>query len=162
MREAIDLDAADLRLLAALQENGRLTNQELAARVRLSASQCSRRRARLEAAGLLRGYRAVLDPAALGLEIVVFVNVTLATHSRDNARRFRDLVVGLDAVLEAHALTGDPDYLLKLVVPRLADLSRIVSDVLLPHESVAQVRSQIVLETLKADAPLPLPRAGSG
>ena len=157
MGNALALDGFDLKILAALQQDGRLGNQELAERVALSASQCSRRRIRLEEAGIIRGYRAELAAERLGLTVLVFVQVTLATHSRDNARRFAELVRGLECVLEAHALTGDSDYLLKIVVPDLKALSAVVNEALLPHESVARVRSSIVLDTLKAEARLPMP-----
>ncbi|MCR0981935.1 Lrp/AsnC family transcriptional regulator [Roseomonas populi] len=156
MHEAVELDAIDLRLLAALQEDGRLTNQQLGERAGLSPSQCSRRRTALEAAGIIRGYRAELAAEPLGLRLLVFVQVTLATHSRDNAQRFRDLVARLEEVQEAYAMTGDADYLLKAVVGDLKDLSALVNDVLLPHESVARVRSSIVLERLKESGRLPL------
>ncbi len=143
-----DLDPFDLRLLAALQRDGSLTNQQLAERVGLSASQCSRRRQRLEQDGFIRRYRADLDAGRLGFGILVFVRVTLATHNPDNARRFRGLVAITPAIQEAHVLAGDADYLLKVVVRDLADLAGLVNDVLLPHEAVARVRSDIVLETL--------------
>jgi DNA-binding Lrp family transcriptional regulator len=156
MREPTDLDAFDLRILVALQENGRLTNQELGERVGLSASQCSRRRVSLEAAGLIRGYRADLAAERIGFRLLVFVQVTLATHSGDNAEKFRKLVARLDEVQEAYATTGDTDYLLKIVVPDLKDLSVLVNEILLPHESVARVRSSIVLDRLKETAWLPL------
>lgn len=157
MGHSVTLDGFDLKILAALQEDGRLGNGELALRVNLSASQCSRRRIRLEEQGVVRGYRAELDPARLGLGVTVFVRVTLSAHSRDNSRRFARLVQDLDCVLEAHSLTGDSDYLLKMIVPDLKALSGVVNDALLPHESVASVRSSIVLDTLKSGAALPLP-----
>jgi DNA-binding Lrp family transcriptional regulator len=150
------IDAFDQRLLRALQADGRLTNQQLADSVGLSASQCSRRRAALEEAGIIRGYRAVLDGPALGFGLLVFVQVTLNTHSRDNARHFRDLVAGVDAIQECHALTGDADYLLKVVLPGLPELAGLVNDILLPHDSVAHVRSSIVFDSLKVSAELPL------
>ena len=156
MREPARLDAFDLRLLAALQENGRLTNQELGECIGLSASQCSRRRAGLEGAGLIRGYRADLAAGLIGFRLLVFVQVTLATHSGDNAEKFRKLVARLDEVQEAYATTGDTDYLLKVVVADLKDLSVLVNEVLLPHESVARVRSSIVLDRIKETASLPL------
>ena len=156
MHESIDLDAFDLRILAALQENGRLTNQELGERIGLSASQCSRRRAGLETAGLIRGYRADLAAERIGFRLLVFVQVALATHSGDNAEKFRKLVERLDEVQEAYATTGDTDYLLKIVVPDLKDLSVLVNEILLPHECVARVRSSIVLDRLKETAWLPL------
>jgi DNA-binding Lrp family transcriptional regulator len=154
MQEA--LDSYDLRLLACLQDNGRLTNQELAERVNLSPSQCSRRRAALEESGLIAGYRAVLDRERLGFGLTVFVNVMLNTHSRDNAAKFARLMARLPNVLEAHALTGEMDYLIKLVVHDLKELSALVNDELLPHESVRTVKSAIVLGTIKEGAALPL------
>jgi DNA-binding Lrp family transcriptional regulator len=156
MHGTVTLDAIDLRLLAALQVDGRLTNQQAGETVGLSPSQCSRRRLALEAAGVIRGYHVELAAEPLGLRLLVFVQVTLATHSRDNAQRFRELVSRLEEVQEAYAMTGDADYLLKAVVPDLKDLSALVNDVLLPHESVARVRSSIVLERLKESNRLPL------
>jgi DNA-binding Lrp family transcriptional regulator len=151
-----DLDRQDLAILAALQENGALTNAELGEHVRLSPSQVSRRRSRLEEAGVIRGYRAEVDAGAVGLGVVVYIQVTLATHSGQNAKRFRDLVSRTPAILEAHALTGDADYLVKAVVSDLAALAALVNGVLLPHESVERVRSNIVLETLKQGGRLPI------
>ena len=162
MQDSVTLDSFDLSLLAALQDNGRLTNQEVGDRIGLSPSQCSRRRVALESAGLIRGYRAELAAEALGFQLLVFINVTLATHSRDNARAFRGLVERVDEVQEAYALTGDADYLLKVVVRDLKDLSVLVNDVLLPHQTVARVRSSIVLDRLKESALLPLRASGRG
>ena len=150
------MDNFDRRLLRALQADARLTNQQLADAVGLSASQCSRRRAALEEAGVIQAYRAVLDSQKLGLSLLVFIQVSLNTHSRDNARHFRELVAGVDAIQECHALTGDSDYLLKVVLPGLPDLAALVNNVLLPHASVAHVRSSIVFDTLKASGALPL------
>lgn len=143
------LDGFDLKILAELQRDGRLTNIELSERISLSASQCSRRRTRLEAEGFIRGYQANLDPDRLGLNLLVVISVTLATHNRDNARRFQQLVNGLPEVLEAYALTGEMDYHLKVATRGLSGLSRFVNDVLLPHESVQHVKTSIVLNTLK-------------
>jgi DNA-binding Lrp family transcriptional regulator len=150
------LDAFDTRLLRALQVDGRLTNQLLADQVGLSPSQCSRRRAALEESGVISGYRADLNGAKLGFSLLVFVQVTLSTHSRDNAARFRDMVAGVASIQECYALTGDADYLLKAILPGLADLATLVNDVLLPHDSVSHVRSSIVFDTLKHTASLPL------
>lgn len=152
----MSIDQFDARLLRAVQEDGRLTNQQLADRVGLSASQCSRRRAALETAGIIRGYRADLDAAKLGQPLLVFVQVTLATHSRDNAKRFRDLVAAEPAIQECFAMTGDADYLLKIILPGLPDLAALVNNVLLPHESVSHVRSSIVFDTLKHTDALPI------
>jgi DNA-binding Lrp family transcriptional regulator len=152
----ISLDPFDLKILAALQEDGRLTNQELAEIVGLSASQCSRRRMRLEEDGVIAGYHAELSSEAMGFEVIAFIQITLATHSPDNARKFRALVNRVDEIQEAYALTGDADYLVKAVLHDLRNLSDIVNNVLMPHQSVAHVHSSIVLDRLKESAKLPL------
>ncbi|MDB5630714.1 MAG: putative transcriptional regulator, AsnC/Lrp family [Tardiphaga sp.] len=152
----IAVDGFDLKLLAALQDDGRLTNQQLADLAGLSASQCSRRRMRLEQDGVISGYRAELASEALGFNVIAFIHITLATHSPDNADKFRALVQRTGAIQEAYALTGDADYLLKTVLRDLKSLSEIVNNVLMPHQSVAHVRSSIVLDRLKATARLPL------
>lgn len=150
------LDDFDLKLLTALQENAALTNAELGEVIGLSASQVSRRRQKLEEAGVIRRYRAALDPEALGLRVTAYVGVTLGAHSRENARRFRNMVTAMPEVQEAYTLTGDVDYMLKIVVPDLKKLSRIINDDLLPQEAVQHVRSSIAMETLKDDNLLPL------
>lgn len=150
------MDDFDRKLLAALQDDGRLTNQDLAERVGLSSSQCSRRRAALEAAGIIESYHAHLSAEALGLGVVVFVAVTLATHSPDTSTRFRHLIDGLEEVQEAYALTGSADYLVKLVVPDLKALAQILNEVFLPHASIEHVHSSIVLDRLKQTSSLPL------
>lgn len=150
------MDDADIRILRALQDDGRLGNNELAEKVGLSASQCSRRRTALEEAGVIASYHADLSPEALGFDVLVFVHVTLATHSPDNAKRFVALIGSLDEVQEAYSLTGESDYLVKMSVPTLKDLSRLLAEVFLPHESVAHVRSSIVLDRLKQNNRLPL------
>ena len=152
----IFLDAFDLRMLTALQDDGRLTNQELANLVGLSASQCSRRRMRLEEERIIAGYRAELCGEALGFNLIAFINITLATHSPDNAKKFRTLINRVDDVQEAYSLTGDADYVLKAVLRDLKDLSNLVNNVLMPHPSVAHVRSSIVLDRLKESSKLPL------
>jgi DNA-binding Lrp family transcriptional regulator len=158
--QTIELDEFDFRLLGALQADGRLTNQELAERVGLSASQCSRRRARLEESGVIRGYHADLSPEALGFGVLVFVHVALSAHSPDNSKRFRDLIARTDEIQEAYSLTGETDYLLKMVLPDLKSLAATVNERLLAHATVAHVRSSVVLDRLKETARLPLKRSG--
>lgn len=154
--ESRKYDRFDKEILRVLQADGRLTNQQIGETVHLSASQISRRRTRLEAEGVIRGYRAELNRDALGYGLTVFISVALATHNRDNARRFAELVGGMEPVLEAHALTGEMDYLLKVVVGDLRSLSELVNDKLLPHESVARVSSTICLDTIKESGSVPV------
>ena len=155
----VSLDPFDLRILAALQDDGRLTNQQLADIAGLSASQCSRRRIRLEEDKVISGYHAELAGEALGFNVIAFIHITLATHSPDNAKKFRALVNRVDDIQEAYSLTGDADYLLKTVLCDLKSLSDIVNNVLMPHQSVAHVRSSIVLDRLKETRKLPLGKA---
>jgi DNA-binding Lrp family transcriptional regulator len=162
VHRTVALDGFDLRLLMALQEDGRLTNQQVGDRIGLSPSQCSRRRQALEASGLIGGYRAELDAAALGLHVLAFIQVTLTAHSEENSRRFREMLAGVDAIQEAYAMTGDTDYLLKAYVPDLAGLSLLVNGTLLAHASVARVRSSIVLDRLKESGRLPLAALAQG
>src|SRR5262252_640553 len=150
------MDEFDIKLLNALQEDGRLTNNELADRIGLSASQCSRRRAALEESGVIESYHAVLAPAAVGLDVLVFVQVGLATHSPDSAQAFAKLIDGIEEVQEAFSLTGDADYLVKIAVPDLKALSHILGNVFLPHRSVAHVHSYVVLDRVKQTTRLPL------
>src|SRR3954467_10794382 len=152
----ISADAFDLKILTALQNDGRLTNQELADLAGLSASQCSRRRMRLEEEKVISGYHADLSSDALGFNVIAFIQVQLATHSPDNAKKFRTLVQRVDEVQEAYSLTGDADYVLKAVLRDLKSLSDLVNNVLMPHQSVAHVRSSIVLDRLKESMKLPL------
>jgi DNA-binding Lrp family transcriptional regulator len=152
----ISVDSFDLKILSALQRDGRLTNQQLADVAGLSASQCSRRRMRLEEEKVIAGYRAELASEPLGFGVIAFIQITLATHSPDNAKKFRALVESVDDIQEAYSLTGDADYLLKAVLRDLKSLSDIVNNVLMPHQSVAHVRSSIVLDRLKETRKLPL------
>src|SRR5215470_1455782 len=150
------MDGFDISLLNALQEDGRLTNNELAERIGLSASQCSRRRAALEESGVIESYHAVLSAEAVGLGVLVFVQVGLATQSPDSGQAFMGLINRIEEVQEAFSLTGDADFLIKMAVPDLKTLSRILNDVLLPHRSVAHVHSYVVLDRVKQTTRLPL------
>jgi DNA-binding Lrp family transcriptional regulator len=150
------MDEFDIKLLDALQADGRLTNNDLADRVGLSASQCSRRRTALEESGVIESYHAKLAAGPLGLDVLVFVQVTLATHSPDNAQAFVKLISGVEEVQEAYSLTGEADYLVKMAVPDLKALSQILNSVFLPHRSVAHVRSSVVLDRVKQTTRLPL------
>lgn len=156
LREIGALDPFDLKLLSLLESDARLTNAELGEKIGLSASQCSRRRARLEAEGFIEGYHARLSSARLGIGLRAFVQVSLSPHSNENARLFRELVNRIDEIQEVYALTGEADYLLKVVAADLQEFARIINDAILPHASVAHVRSSIVLDKLKDSYRLPL------
>jgi DNA-binding Lrp family transcriptional regulator len=158
-QEISALDRFDLKLLSALEADGRLTNAELGEKIGLSASQCSRRRIRLEESGIIEGYQARLNSARLGIGLRAFIQVSLSQHSKENAKSFRELVNGIEEIQEAYALTGDTDYLLKVVTANLSGLAHVVNDLILPHASVAHIRSSIVLDKLKDSHRLPLKAA---
>jgi Lrp/AsnC family leucine-responsive transcriptional regulator len=151
-------DRIDLLLLAELQRAGRLTNAELAERVHLSPSASLRRVQRLEREGVIAGYRAEVDPAKLGLDLTAFVRVQLTRHDAAAIEAFSAAVNAWDEVIACHALTGDMDYLLHVVVRDLEHFSRFLLDRLLGQAGVADVNSSFVLRTVKAFRGLPLPR----
>lgn len=146
----------DRNILAALQQDARLTAQELAQRLGLSASQVGRRRQRLEDEGYVHHYSAILDPFALGLTVQAFVEVSMASHGVENATSFVRLIGTRREVTSAWTLTGEADYMLRCYCEDLASLNRLIHEVLLPHPAVSRVQSQIVMDQFKKDAPLPL------
>lgn len=150
------LDATDRRLLAALQQDATQTAQALATRIHLSPSQAARRRARLEAEGVIAGYTARLEPARLGLTVQAFIRVIMAAHSPEASTGFARLLRELPEVVHAWTLTGEADYLLQVWCADLAALNRLVQERLLPHPAVARVQSQIVMEQLKTGGALPV------
>ncbi|HXC30134.1 MAG TPA: Lrp/AsnC family transcriptional regulator [Stellaceae bacterium] len=151
-----DLDAIDRNIVAALQENGRLTNVELADRIGLSPSPCLRRVKRLESEGYIQAYRAVLDRKRIGLGLTVFVGVKIEAHANDRAEAFQQAVAAMPETVSCHLVAGDIDYLLEVVVPDLDHYQRYLVDKLLNLPIVREVRSNIVLQPVKAAAPLPL------
>ena len=144
-----DLDRIDLMLLAQLQRAGRQTHAELAERVHLSPSACLRRVQRLEREGVITGYRAEVDPERLGLGLQAFVRVQLKSHDAARIDTFAWQVNAWPEVVACHALTGDMDYLLHVVVAGLEDFSRFLLDQLLAQAEVADVNSSFVLRTVK-------------
>ena len=152
----IELDSTDRRLLSALQKNAQLTAEKLGEALNLSASQAGRRRQRLEVVGLIEGYRARLSAKELGLTVQAFVTVQMATHAPDKVRTFTRIVETRPEITSAWTMTGEADYLLRVYCTDLAALNVLIHEVLLPHPAVARVQSQIVMDQLKVDAPLPI------
>jgi Lrp/AsnC family leucine-responsive transcriptional regulator len=150
------LDAIDRRIIAVLQADGRLSNVDLADRVGLSPSPCLRRVKRLEQEGYIEAYRAVLERQKIGLGLSVFLGVKISGHANDRALAFQKTVTAMPEVVACHLVSGDSDYFLEIVVPDLAHYRRFLVDRLLELPIVAEVRSNIAIETLKAGAPLPL------
>ena len=151
-----ELDRTDIRILEQLQQEGRLSHVELAERVGLSATPCTRRVRNLEQQGIIRGYAAILDPKRVGQHVLAFVQIKLERHTDDVIERFRRTLEERPEVVAAHAMTGEMDFLLQVVVPDLDALGRFTLHELLKLQGVRDVRSSLVLETLKTVACVPL------
>ena len=152
----ISLDQQDRQLLDVLQEEGRLSQIELADRVALSASQCGRRVKRLEELGIIDRYAAVLDTSAMGLSVVAFVTVTLERHGEKEAAAFARAIESRSNVLECWSVSGDTDYMLRVVATDLRELSDWMMHDLLAIENVSNVHSIIALDNVKYTTALPL------
>jgi Lrp/AsnC family leucine-responsive transcriptional regulator len=153
---AMTLDAIDRRILVELQADGRLTNNDLSARVGLSPSPCLRRVRALEAAGLIRGYAALLDPALLDLATSVFVRVWLVGQDDQTVQRFVDSILALPHVVECHMMAGDCDFLLRVVARDLDAYRRFQAEKLARIEGVRSLKTDIPLQRIKLTESLPL------
>lgn len=154
--QELTVDSFDAAILEALQNDASLTNAALAEKVNLSPSQCSRRRTALEEAGVIRGYRAELDARKLGFTLQAITRVNLSAHSGANAKDFAAFLERHPEVQTAYSVSGDADYILHIVARNLDDFAHFIHNHLLPHPLVAQVRSEIVLMSLKERAGLAL------
>ena len=153
---AIKLDRHEKGILAALQENARLTMQELGDTVGLSASPCWRRVRSMEDIGVIRRYTAQLDPRKLGLGECVFAHVTLERHKENAVEQFETAIADMPEVLECFAVTGDADYLLRIVVPTTEDYGRFLSERIFSIPAVSHVKSSVTLKEVKFETRLPL------
>ncbi|ANN76705.1 Lrp/AsnC family transcriptional regulator [Bordetella flabilis] len=153
------LDRTDRRILAELQRDGRLTNQELADRVSLSPSPCLRRVRRLEDEGYIRRYVALVDADKVGFGLVAYVTIRLNKHSGSSHAPMSDFARDVQAwpeVVACYAMTGDMDYLLRIQVQDLAHFSRFAMDTLMQHASVIDMRSSFALQKIKETTELAL------
>lgn len=149
------LDLFDLKIIEALQSDGRLSNVELADRIGLSPSPCLRRVKRLEAEGVIEGYSARINREKIGMGVTVFVSVGLERHREEEAERFRRAVVRLPQVVSCHAISGESDFLLEIVVADLNQYSEFVLKRLRRIPGVKDLQSSFSLETMKARISLP-------
>lgn len=143
------MDAKDRQIVAALQKDGRLTNLELAERVNLSPSPCLRRVRILEDRDIIKGYTALVDEAAYGLPVTAFVRVRLDRHHRDVVEAFEARVRAIDAVLDCYVMTGDADYLLRVLVDSLQGYERFVRQHLHQIEGVAELNTSFAFGVVK-------------
>lgn len=152
----IELDRTDCRILHLLQQDGRLSNVELAEKVSLSPSPCLRRLKRLEKAGVIRRYVALIEPAKVGLGLLAFVRISLEKRGRGSMDAFKRAVQDWPEVMDCYVMTGDMDYLLKILVEDLEHFSRFIMDRLLKQPGVIDAKSSFALETLKNHTALDL------
>ena len=160
METNVQLDTIDRRILRALQIDGRMTYDELAAQVSLSPSATLRRVKRLEEDKVIAGYVALIPPERVGLGLTAYLNVRLEKHSEVHKRNpmdlFRAAVLTWPEVVECAALTGEMDYLLRVVVEDMAHYSRFIMDTLLKHPSVQDCKTSFVLDRVKNTTAVPV------
>ena len=152
----MELDRIDRKILNLLQNDARLTYQQIAEAVSLSASPCLRRIKRLEAAGIIKRYVALLDPQKLGLGLLAYVSVKLEKRSANTLQSFRAVVHSWPEVVACYAMTGDMDYLLRVHTSDLEHFTRFVMDRLMTLPEVMDVKSSFALERVKDTSALPL------
>lgn len=158
------LDKIDRKILAILQADGRLTNQEIAERVNLSASPCLRRVKRLEEEGVIQHYVALLDPAKIGLGLLAYINVRLEKHTESTAKGIlrsprNDFAASVEQwpeVVSCYAMTGEMDYLLRVRVEDMNHFTSFMMETLLRHPAVLDVKSSFALQKIKDTTALPL------
>ena len=154
---AQSLDEKDRIVLEHLQRDARTSNTELARRVDLSAPGLQKRLRKLESSGVITGYVALVNPEALGYGMLCFVQVTLQRHEAQAIARFRALVQTMPEVLECHHITGEYDYLLKVVLRNRKHLDQFLTETLTPIPGMDKLRTSLVLNEIKATTTVPLP-----
>ena len=153
----MQFEPGDIRILRALQSEGRLTNQELAERVGMSTSPCWRRVKRLEDSGVIRGYQAVVDRKAVGLGVLAFIRIQIDTHSHDEAERFAENVRKLDEVIACYSVAGEADFLLQVVAEDLDSYADFAMTVVRRLPGIKEMNTMFVLKDIKPSAVLPIP-----
>lgn len=156
-----DFDQFDSAILDALQQDARMSNVALAERVHLSPAPCLRRVRDLEAAGVIRRYVTLLDPVALGLDVSVFIQISLEKQIGGALRTFEETIDACPEVMECYLMTGDSDYLLRVVAPNLDALQKFIVNKLARIPNVSNIRSSIALKQIKYKTELPINTNGN-
>jgi DNA-binding Lrp family transcriptional regulator len=156
----MNFDATDIRILKELQQDGSLSNVELARRVHLSPSPCLSRVKALENAGVIQRYVALANPKALGLDLNVFINISLKEQSKQALAAFEERIAEHEEVMECYLMTGDSDYLIRVAVADIAALERFILDQLTPIPGIEKIRTSFTLKQVRYKTALPLPGAG--
>ncbi len=152
----LELTQTDIRILQLLQENASLSTADIARQVGLSQSPCWRRISRLEQAGLIQKKVAVLDHARLGMEVIVFVNISLSAHGRQDLSAFEVEIEKFPEVLECYTITGQMDYLLKIVTKDIQHYESFIRDKLMTLPTIREMHSTIAITEIKNTTELPL------
>lgn len=153
----MNLDATDLRILDELQRDGSLSNVELARRVHLSPSPCLVRTKALESAGVISRYVALADAAALGLDLNVFISISLKSQEKQALADFEQRIAQYDEVMECYLMTGDSDYLIRVAVANIGALERFILEQLTSVPGIEKIRSSFALKQVSYKTALPLP-----
>jgi Lrp/AsnC family leucine-responsive transcriptional regulator len=154
----MNLDLIDIKILESLQADASLSNVELAKRIHLSPSPCLARVRALEESGLIRQYVALLDPNLLGLQLNVFISISLKQQSREALQAFEERISVRDEVMECYLMTGDADYLIRVAVPDMQALEGFILEQLSPIAQVEKIRSSFALKQVRYKTALPLTR----
>ncbi len=150
-------DATDIRILKELQQDGSLSNVELARRVHLSPSPCLARVKALEAAGVIQRYVALVNPKSLGLDLNVFISISLKEQSKSALAAFEARIAEHEEVMECYLMTGDSDYLIRVAVADIAALERFILEQLTPIPGVEKIRTSFTLKQVRYKTALPCP-----
>ncbi len=153
----MNLDATDLRILTELQHDSSHTNIELAKRVHLSPSPCLTRVKALEAAGVIDRYVALVNPKQLGLNLSVFISISLKEQSKSALAEFEQRIAEHDEVMECYLMTGDSDYLIRVAVADITALEKFILEQLTPIPGIEKIRSSFALKQVRYKTALPLP-----
>lgn len=151
-----ELDRHDVQLLAELQRDSRQTVQQLAAATGLSSTPCWKRVKEMEAAGIIRGYTALVDREKVGLSLCVLAEVNLTRHHEDDVRKFEQAVAAEPRIVSCYATTGQADYVIKVLVPDIKRYESFLHDTMFRLPGVTHVRSSVVLKEVKAQTGVPL------
>ena len=153
----MNLDATDLRILRALQDDGSLSNVQLAQQVHLSPSPCLARVKALQAAGVIERYVALVSAASLGLGLNVFISISLTNQRKQALAEFERRIAEHDEVMECYLMTGDSDYLIRVAVADMAALEKFILEQLTPIPGIEKIRSSFALKQVRYKTALPLP-----
>lgn len=154
------IDAVDIRILNELQADGSLTNLALAKRVHLSPSPCLTRVKALENAGVIDRYVALVQPKSLGLNLSVFISISLKEQSKSALAAFEKSIADHDEIMECYLMTGDSDYLIRVAVADITALEKFILEQLTPIAGIEKIRSSFALKQVKYKTALPLPAQG--